>query len=55
MALGWASDDRSLRNVSEETLAARFANAELETRYYTPAVHKAAFALPGYIADLVSE
>ncbi len=54
MALGWASDDRALRNVSEETIAARFAEAELETRYYSPAVHKAAFALPAYVADLLA-
>ena len=34
-------------------LAGRFAKAGLDTRYYTPAVHQAAFALPGYIADLI--
>ena len=28
-----------------------FAEAAIETRYYTPAVHLAAFALPRYIMD----
>ena len=30
-----------------------FAEAGLETRYYTPEVHKAAFVLPAFIRDLV--
>lgn len=53
MAFGWGSDNPSLLNVSKTVLANRFNNAAIDTRYYTPAVHKAAFALPGYIADLV--
>jgi hypothetical protein len=27
---------------------------EITARYYTPAVHKAAFALPGYVAEAVA-
>lgn len=54
MALGWASDDASLRDVSEATLAERFAAAGLTTRYYTPALHKAAFALPPYVRELIA-
>ena len=27
----------------------------IATRYYTPAVHKAAFALPGYVAEAISD
>jgi len=53
MAFGWGTDDASLRQVTEETLAERFAAAGIETRYYTPAVHKAAFALPPYIQDMI--
>lgn len=53
MAFGWGTDDESLRQVTEETLAERFAAAGIETRYYTPAVHKAAFALPPYIQDMI--
>ncbi|MBE9552802.1 MAG: polyamine aminopropyltransferase [Proteobacteria bacterium] len=53
MAFGWGTDDVSLRQVTEETLAERFKVAGIETRYYTPAVHKAAFALPPYIQDMI--
>lgn len=52
-ALAWASDDESLRQVSLETLRARFDKAQLTTRYYTPEVHLAAFALPPYIQALL--
>jgi spermidine synthase len=55
MAFGWASDEPSHRAVSEAVLAERFAAAGPETRYYTPAVHRAAFALPRFIADLVEQ
>jgi spermidine synthase len=34
-------------------LQSRFDSAGIETRYYTPAVHQAAFALPRFIQDLV--
>ncbi|HEY5597348.1 MAG TPA: polyamine aminopropyltransferase [Kiloniellales bacterium] len=53
MALGWASDNPALRAVPQEVLARRKADAGINTRYYTPAVHRAAFALPGYVADLL--
>ena len=54
MAFGWASDDPGLREVAPATLAARFAAATLDTRYYLPEVHPAAFALPRYIRDLLA-
>jgi spermidine synthase len=54
MALGWASQDASLRQVSLDVLQTRFAEATLATRYYTPDVHRAAFALPPWIAHLIS-
>ncbi len=52
MALGWATDGDA-RSVPLEVLEARFAAAGLAPEYYTPAVHKAAFALPGYVRKLV--
>lgn len=52
MAYAWASDDPDVRETPIETLAGRFAGSGLKTRYYTPAVHCAAFALPPYITDL---
>lgn len=53
MAMGWGTDDESLAAVSPDILAKRFADAHISTRYYTPAVHHAAFALPRYVLDLV--
>ena len=41
------------RDVTVETLEQRYANASLSCDYYTPAVHKGAFALPGYILKLL--
>ncbi|MEP1443139.1 MAG: polyamine aminopropyltransferase [Hyphomicrobiales bacterium] len=55
IALGWASDDEGLRRVSVETLQERFAAAGFETKYYTPDVHAASFALPKFILDAVEK
>ena len=52
MAFGWGTDDPELRRTPAETLTERFAASGIETRYYTPAVHRAAFDLPGYVAEL---
>lgn len=49
MALGWGSLDRDPRDPPLEILAER--TSMLATRYYTPEVHRAAFALPRYILD----
>jgi len=55
MALGWATDDIDLRRQSLETIQARFGAAELgELRYYNPAIHAAAFALPNYMRTLIA-
>lgn len=54
MAFGWASDDGGLRALPEAVLAARLAATAIVTRYYTPAVHVAAFALPPYIAEIIA-
>jgi len=54
MAMGWATGDAGLRQIAVETLAQRYAAAgSFSTKYWTPEVHKAAFALPRFIADLV--
>lgn len=52
MAFGWGTDGDA-RQIPLEVLQARFAAAGLDTDYYTPEVHKAAFALPGYVARLM--
>jgi spermidine synthase len=52
-ALGWASDDPSLRNVRVPTLRERFARLSGETNYYTPEMHSAAFVHPSYVLRLL--
>ena len=53
MAFGWGTSDTELRATPPEVLKRRFAAERLQTRHYTPEVHRAAFALPPYIQDLV--
>ena len=52
MAMGWATDGDA-RETPLDVLEGRFAAAGIETRCRAPGVHKAAFALPGYVAKLV--
>ncbi|HSX11586.1 MAG TPA: polyamine aminopropyltransferase [Chlamydiales bacterium] len=49
MAFGWASDKRY--RVSEKILAERLSKLKGPMRYYTPAIHKASFALPQYMLN----
>jgi spermidine synthase len=56
MAMGWAAEDRGSRALPVETLAARYAAAgRFPTRYWTPEVHRAAFALPRFMAEIVEK
>lgn len=54
MAYGWATLDRSLRTQPLDVLEQRFNRANLAVKYYTPEVHQASFALPGYVARLMN-
>src|SRR5690606_6726391 len=49
LALGFSSDDACVPPL--DVLMDRFRRADLTTRYYTPVLHQAAFALPRYIDD----
>ena len=54
MAMGWATDDKALRNVSADVLNERYqAAGAFATKYWTPQVQCGAFALPRFIADRV--
>lgn len=54
MALTWASNDAVLGNpVNWGDLEAQFAARRIRTDYYTPAMHRAAFALPAWIERAV--
>ena len=52
MAFGWGTDSAA-RQVDLAVLEARYAATGIATRYYTPEVHKAAFALPGYVKKII--
>jgi spermidine synthase len=55
MAMGWASDNPKLRGLTVATVAGRYRRAgSFPTKYWTPEVHVAAFALPRFIADKVA-
>lgn len=55
MAMGFATDNAELRALASAVIAERYAAAgSFPTRYWTPAVHTAAFALPRFIADAVA-
>jgi spermidine synthase len=54
MALGFSSDNATLRTTSLATITERYKAAQLKNlQYYTPAVHVAAFALPQYVENLL--
>jgi spermidine synthase len=56
MAMGWATDNVKLRRASAKTIAARYRKAgRFATKYWTPEVHVAAFALPRFIAEMVDK
>lgn len=46
LAVGWATDDDALRRTGLDSIAGRYAAAGLDTRYYSPPIHTASFALP---------
>jgi len=51
MTFAWATDNEALRHLSTGIIQARFQHANLTCRYYNPAVHTAAFALPQYLQE----
>jgi spermidine synthase len=56
MAMGWATDNAKLRHTSVKTIADRYKKAgSFPTKYWTPEVQVAAFALPRFIADKVAK
>ncbi len=53
MALGWASKDAANRPIAADEVARRLHGLDLKTRYWTPEIQSACFALPRYIQDLL--
>lgn len=54
VAIGWASNVLRADEPAPEVLASRFANAFIGTHYYTPEVHRAAFALPQFLRNTIT-
>jgi spermidine synthase len=55
LAMGWAALDGALRQTPVDVIAARYREAgAFATKYWTPEVHHAAFALPRFIAEYVA-
>ena len=54
MVFCWATDGTARQQADLDTLQERFAGLDIETYYYTPEVHLAAFALPAYIRRLTA-
>ncbi len=53
MAYGWGTQDKSLRTQPLASLEKRFKAEGFNTKYYNPALHQAAFALPSYIQKCI--
>lgn len=52
LALGWGSDSLRIDSLALDVLEERIARSGLNLRYYSAAIHRAAFVLPPYIAEL---
>lgn len=55
MALAWGCDQPQAHQIDLQQLQVRYLSAGLNTRYYTPQLHLAAFALPAYMRTLLCE
>jgi spermidine synthase len=55
MTFAWGSDDATRRSIDATELKQRYAAAGIKTRYYTPEIHLASFALPAYVVAAVEE
>lgn len=55
LAIGWGSDSVRMDSVPLEVLEERIARSGLSLRYYSAGIHRAAFVLPPYIAELTSQ
>ncbi len=54
-ALNWASDSDQHLHVDTATLARRAKRRDVSTRYWTPALHNGAFALPAFMEEIVDK
>ena len=52
MTFGWGCLSTEPRRTDVAEITRRVAKLDLGARYYTPEIHVASFALPGYIKNL---
>jgi spermidine synthase len=55
MTFAWATDDVTMRFIDWKLLEDRHSASKIATRYYTPAIHRASFALPGYVLEAIGK
>jgi len=55
MMFAWGTDQVELRRQPLNVIAERFRQVKINTRYYTPEIHQASFALPRYILDAIKK
>ena len=55
MMFYFASDDSTLAKQPSETIAKRFSEEKVPTRFYNPAVHVGAFGVPQYFRDALEK
>lgn len=55
MTFAWGSKNKDLRQLPLETLKSRYKQSAIKTRYYNPAIHQAAFALPQYVLEAIGK
>jgi spermidine synthase len=53
MVIGFACDTPEYTQQSLQTLSERSSHINEKTRYYTPEIHKASFAIPPFIQNLL--
>jgi spermidine synthase len=55
MTFAFATDNLTLRRAEIGALKRRYAASGIQTRYYTPEIHRAAFALPRYVLEVLGK
>lgn len=54
MTFAWGSDDARAWQLELSEISKRFDELKISTRYYSPAIHRASFALPQYVVNAIS-
>ena len=55
MTFAWGTDNTEAKSVSLDEITTRYKTSGIQTRYYTPAVHQACFALPAYVEKAIQK